>query len=291
MRYNVMADNKRGSFSIEARIGDTEVGRSARDPKKVDMSQLEGCKVSAVLEGFESTTLNIANGSIMDNPDIGTITLRQDARATGSIVSTTLASAPSDAIAELSKAQADEMNKNTSSAKRHLQKAVSIDQQLAEGWYHLGKILEEDKPQDALSAFQKAGAADPRYIPPYEHIAALSAAAKKWQDVVDAANHYLQLNPAGNPQIWYWSAVGNYNIGDKDLAETAALTALSMDPGHKAAPKTEDELAVIQAARGKFKDALQHVRNCLTYTPPGPEADMMKGQIAQLEKMVPKTAQ
>jgi len=83
--------------------------------------------------------------------------------------------------------------------------------------------------------------------------------------------------------------VGNFNIGDKELAETAALTALSMDPGHVAAPKTEDELAVIQAARGKYKEALEHVRNALTYTT-GPDADLMQQQVAQLEKIVAKTA-
>lgn len=108
--------------------------------------------------------------------------------------------------------------------------------------------------------------------------------------MVDATSHALQLNPEGTPQIWYWSAVGNFNIGAKERAETAALTALSLDPGHIAAPKTEDELAVIQAARGKFKEALDHVRSALTYTPPGPDANLMKQQVAQLEKILAKKA-
>jgi hypothetical protein len=289
MRYNTVTD-KKGQFDIVASPRESEVVATKRDPKHVDPSELVGCKVSAVLEGFESTTVTIANGSLMDNPDIGTITLRQDARATGSVVSTTLVSAPPEALKELEKAQVDETNKSLGSARRHLQKAVSIDPQLAEAWYHLGKLEEADKPQDALNAYLKATAADPKYFPPYEHIAAVAAVQKKWQDVADAANHALQLNPAGTPQIWYWSAVGNFNIGDKELAETAALTALSMDPGHVAAPKTEDQLAVIQAARGKYKDALDHVRNCLKYTPPGPDADLIKQQQAQLEKLVAKTA-
>jgi tetratricopeptide (TPR) repeat protein len=283
--------DKRGAFDIKPTPTESFVARSARDPKKVDPTQFVGCQVSAVLDGFDSSSLTIANRSLTDDPDIGTITLRGDAQSKGSIVSTTLASAPSDAVAEMSKARTDKLNDNMGGAKRHLQKAVSIDPQLAEGWFQLGKIEVADKPQDALSAFQKAAAADPKYSPPYEYIAELSATAKKWQDVVDAANHALQLNPRGTPQIWYWSAVGNYNIGDKELAETAALTALSMDPRHKVAPTAEDELAVIQAARGKYKDALDHVRKCLTYTPPGPAADSMKQQEAQLEKFVPKTAQ
>ena len=90
--------------------------------------------------------------------------------------------------------------------------------------------------------------------------------------------------------LGYFNALGNFNIGDKELAETAALNALSLDPGHKAAPKTEQLLAVIQAGRGKYSDALGHLRNCLTYLAPGPEADLVKKQVAQLEKVVPPAA-
>jgi hypothetical protein len=47
---------------------------------------------------------------------------------------------------------------------------------------------------------------------------------------------------------------------------------------------------VIQAGRGKYSDALGHLRNCLTYLAPGPEADLVKKQVAQLEKVVPPAA-
>jgi hypothetical protein len=42
------------------------------------------------------------------------------------------------------------------------------------------------------------------------------------------------------------------------------------------------------AARGQYKDALDHLRRCLTYMAPGPNADMIKQQVAQLEKIVPQ---
>jgi hypothetical protein len=47
---------------------------------------------------------------------------------------------------------------------------------------------------------------------------------------------------------------------------------------------------VIQASLGKYKEALNHVRNALTYTPPGPDADLMKQQVAQLENILAKKA-
>jgi tetratricopeptide (TPR) repeat protein len=287
--YNAVADTK-GTFDIIPPTRESEVIANRADVKAPAPASLVGCKVSALLDGFESSVVTIINGNLEDNPNIGTITLRQDARATGSIVSPTSLSATPDARREADKARSDEMNGNLGSAKKHLKLAVSLYPNYAEAWYQLGKLEEKDKPQDALASFQKAAAADPKFIPPYDHIAALAADQKKWADVADAADHALQLNPAGTPQIWYWSAVGNFNIGDKEQAETAALTALSLDPGHVAAPKTEDELAVIQASRGKYKEALDHVRNALTYTPPGPDADLMKQQVAQLENILAKKA-
>jgi len=285
-RYNTEADAK-GNFDIQARLPASEIVKTKSDLQKVAVAALVGCKVSAILDGFESTSVTIANGTIMDDPDIGTIHLRQDERAMGSTVSATTASAPADAIKEFEKAHSDETGKHLDSAQRHLQKAVSIDPQFAEAWYHLGKLEETEKPQDALNAYAKAAGADPKYMPPYERIAAMAALQKKWQDVVDATAHSLQLNPAGTPQIWYFSAVGNYNLGKAAAAEAAAETSLGMDPSH-VAPNTEQLLAVMLAARGAYKDALDHLRHCLTYTAPGANADLMKSQVAQLEKIVPQ---
>jgi hypothetical protein len=83
--------------------------------------------------------------------------------------------------------------------------------------------------------------------------------------------------------------VGNFNLGHARAAEKAAETSLSMDPSH-VAPNTEQLLAVMLAARGAYKEALDPLRRCLTYTPPGLNADLMKQQVAQLEKIVPPTA-
>jgi hypothetical protein len=285
-RYNTVADAK-GNFDIQARLPASEVVKTKSDLQKVTAAALVGCKAYAVLDGFVSTSVTIVNGTIMDDPDIGTIHLRPDEHATASTVSATTASAPPEALKEFEKAHSDQAGSHLDSARRHLQKAVSIDPQFAEAWYHLGKLEEADKPEDALSAYAKAAAADPKYTPPYERIAALQALQKKWQEVVNATDRALQLNPAGTPQIWYFSAVGHFNLGQASVAEQAAETSMGMDPGHLA-PNTEQLLAVILAARGAYKDALDHLRHCLTYTPAGPNADLMKQQVAQLEKIVPQ---
>jgi cytochrome c-type biogenesis protein CcmH/NrfG len=286
IRLNTRTD-PRGGFKIESAPRESEVVRSKTDPAVVTPSQLMGCEVRAVLDGFRSSSILIANASILDNPDIGTITLRIDERATSSSQSSTTATVSKDALKAYAKAREDMIDNHPDGAQHNLEKAVKADPKFAEAWYQLGKLQEKEKPEDAWKSFSTAAAADPQFLPPYEHIAAIAAQQKKWQDVVDATDHALKLDPDGTPQILYFSAVGNYNLGKKDVAETHATASLKMDPSH-VAPNTEQLLAVILASKGDYSGALDHLRNCLTYTPPGPNADLMKQQIAQLEKVVPQ---
>ena len=283
-RYNTQTDSK-GAFTIQGASPSSEVAPQATDSKSSSASQLIGCQVQANLAGFQSSIVTINNGNIMDNPDVGTITLHLNEHAAGYGVSPTTASAPADAMKKFDKARSESMNKNLDGAQHDLEKAVQIDPKFAEAWYQLGKLQARTKPQDALASYEKAVAADPQFVPPYEPIAELAAQQKKWQEVADAADHYLKLDPQGTPQIWYYSALGNFNLGKSDVAEESAKKSLAMDPQHLA-PNTEQLLAVILASRGELAAALEHLRNSLTYTPAGQNADLIKQQIAQLEKAV-----
>ena len=288
VKYNTQTDAK-GAFTIAdgGRITTSSEIAPQAGAKPVSASQFVGCQVKASLAGFQSSAVAIGNGNLMDNPDIGTINLRLDEHASGAGVSPTTAEAPADALKRFQKARSEAMNNNPDGAQRDLEKTVQIDPKFAEAWYQLGKLQQKSKPQDALASFEKAVSADPQFVPPYEPIAELAATQKKWQEVTDATDHYLKLDPVGTPQIWYYSAVGNFNIGNRDVAEASARKSLAMDPQH-VAPNTEQLLAVILASKGAYAEALDHLRNCLTYTPAGPNADLMKQQVAQLEKAIGK---
>jgi len=288
VRYNTVADAK-GGFYIEPPARNSEVLSQKRDPQHVEPAELVGCSVAAVVEGYVSTHVMIANRSLEDDPSVGTITLTRDERSAGAINSSTTQTAPPEAQREFEKAHSDDLAGHAASARRHLQRSVSLDPNFAEAWYHLARLEEDNNPQSALSDFRKAAAADPRYISPWEPMAALAATEKKWQAVVDATNQALRLDPAGTPEVWYYNAVGNYNLGNRTLAEGSAETSLAMDSSHRA-PNTEQLLAVIMAGRGEYEDALEHLRHSLSYTPPGPNADLIRQQIAQLEKVVPQSS-
>ena len=285
VRYDTQTDAK-STFTIQSTPASSEVAPQFTDTRHVTAAQLAGCQVQASLAGFRSSVLTIANNNIMDNPDIGTITLHLDEHAAGFAVSPTTTSAAPEALKKFAKARSEWMDKNPGGAERDLEKTVQIDPKFAEAWYQLGKLQQAAKPQDALVSYQKAVAADPQFTPPYQYIAELAASQQKWHDVIDATDKALKLDPAGTPQIWYYNAVGNYNGGDKSVAEESAKKSLAMDPQH-VAPNTEQLLAVMLAGQGDYVAALQHLRSCLAYTAPGANADLMKQQIAQLEKMVP----
>ncbi|HEX5325003.1 MAG TPA: tetratricopeptide repeat protein [Capsulimonadaceae bacterium] len=287
VRYRTEADAK-GAFTIQGQATSSELVRTAAELRQVTASQLIGCDISADVPGFKSTSLHIANQNIMDNPDLGTITIRPENDSPGTSNSATTTTASKDALKKFDKARAEVLSNNNNAAEHDLQKAVQTDPKFADAWYQLGKLQQlKGDNQDALASYQKAAAADPKFISPYEPIAELSAMQKKWQDVADATAAALKLDPTGTPQLWYFDALGNLNLGKSEIAEASARKSLAMDPQHLA-PNTEQLLAVMLANKGEYAEALKHLQNSLTYMKPGPNADLVKQQIAQLEKVVPQ---
>jgi tetratricopeptide (TPR) repeat protein len=283
-RFTSITDPK-GNFVIApAGTGASEVGSTEVKPKFA--AQFIGCEVQAALPGFDSSSVTIVNHNLQDDPNIGTVTLKREEGSAGAAVSSTTESAPKDAMKAFEKARTEWLDQKPDKAQKDLEKAVQVYPQFAEAWYQLGKIQEPSKPQDAANSYSKSIAADPKFILPYQRLTPIAAQASKWQEVVDYTTHELELNPRGTPQAWYFNAVGNFKLGKADVAEASATKALAMDPLHTA-PNTEQLLAVILAGKGDYAGALQHLRNCLTYVPAGPSADLIKQQIAQLETAVP----
>jgi tetratricopeptide (TPR) repeat protein len=279
VRFTTYTDRK-GNFTIarSEAMGSKTINA---DPKPVAV-QFVGCSVEAWLAGFDSSPLSIANRHVLDSVNIGTITLRREAGAEGSALSTTTSAAPKDALRSFEKARGEAFDNKPDRAQHDLQKAVEIYPAFAEAWFQLGKIQAAANSPDAYNSFSKAIAADPKFSLPYDHIAPLAAQAGKWQELVDLTSQALVLNPRGNIELWYYHAFGNYQVGKLDVAETSAAKSLAMDPLHFE-PNTEQLLAVILAQKPDLPAAIEHLRNCVTYFPPGPKLDLVKQQLAQLE--------
>lgn len=285
VRYRTLADGQ-GHFTIQDNQTQPETTPETSNPHQEAASQLVGCDAEADLPGFTSSKVHI-NSTITDNQNIGTITLRPNSAASGSSTSATTAAVSKDGMKHFDKAHSEWIDHNANGAEHELQKAVKSDPNFAEAWYQLGRFQQAKDPQAALNSYQKAAAADPKFISPYEPIAELSAAQKKWQDVANATSAALKLDPAGTPQLWYFDAVGKFNLGQVDDAEASARKSMAIDPQHMA-PNTEQLLAVMLAGQGDLEGALQHLQNSLTYIKSGPNLDIIKQQIAQLRRAMPQ---
>ena len=280
VKFTTTADVK-GDFTISPPTHSAGDANTKSDLHPVTVASFAGCSVAANLAGFTSTTLTIVNRTLLDTTNIGTIELKAEAPQQSAASS---ASVSKDAVKSFEKARAEWLDSKPDRAQKDLEKAVQVSPQFAEAWYQLGKLQQTSNPPAAWDSYSKAVAADPQFARAYDHLAELAAVGGKWNELVDYSDHSLQLNPRGTPQIFYYSALGNYNLKKKDVAETNALKALSMDPLHTQ-PNIEQLLAVILADKGDYAGALQHLRSCLAYLPTGKNADIVKQQIAQLEKM------
>jgi hypothetical protein len=278
---NTTQADLRGQFVIT--FVDTHgVERIPTDAQRQMETKYEGCQVRASLAGFRSSAVTITVRNLRDEPDLGTITLFAEGRNSGTEVSGTTKAAPANAMKAFEKAREEWLNQNPGGALGSLKKAVAIYPGFAEAWLELGKLQLASDPQQARDSFSKALAADPKFVLPYEQLAVLAAQAGTWQETEDNTNQALQLDPAGTPQLWYYDALAKFQLGKIDEASASALKSLAIDPRHTVLG-TEQLLAVIMARKADYAGALQHLRNCLTYFPAGPQADMVKQQIAQIQ--------
>jgi Tfp pilus assembly protein PilF len=261
------------------------VERVPADAQRQMETQYEGCVVRASLAGFRSGALTITVRNLRDDPNLGTIALSPEARGGGTELSITSKAAPSNAMKAFEKARAEYLDGNAASAERNLTKAVQLYPGFAEAWVQLGKLQKGSNPQGARDSFSRALAADPKFVLPYEQLAALAAQAENWQESLDNTNQALQLDPGGTPQLWYYDALAKFQLGKTDEANLSAMKSLAIDPRHTV-QSTEQLLAVILARQADYAGAIQHLKNCLTYLPAGPQADLVRQQIAQLEPKV-----
>jgi tetratricopeptide (TPR) repeat protein len=114
-------------------------------------------------------------------------------------------------------------------------------------------------------------------------LAMVAIQKKDWQEASHWASLALELNPAGTARIWYENALADYRMGKNEAARRAAERALAMDPEHNV-QNAEEVLALTLIERGDYAGALDHLRNSLTYVSAGPDAELIKRQIAFVEQ-------
>jgi tetratricopeptide (TPR) repeat protein len=274
----------KGYFSFELRGRNNLLSKDAGD----NLNGAEGwqiCEVQASLSGFVSESVPLSSASISTSLiQSRPIVLHSVTRAEGNMVSATSAAAPPKAQKELQKGVEEARKGKLDSAQSRFQKAVNLYPKYAEAWLDLGRVqLQQDQFDAARQSFQEALAADSKLVGAYSELADLALREKHWQELADATDHILQLDPAG-PQYWYLNSAANYELKKVDKAEKSILQGLRLDV-RNAIPRMQYLLAAILALKKDYRGAADHIRSYLRLAPHAADANVAQQQLQQLEKL------
>ena len=247
-------------------------------------SGLTGCEIRGNLAGFLSDSIILGFRGVLDDPQIGIIHMRRLGNVEGYTFSITTALAPKDAVKAYERGASNLKKQKWQDAERDLATAVQVYPKYAVAWYDLGRAYQQQKKNsEAKHAYEQAISIDPKYINPYGQLAFLSAMDKEWDDVLQYTSQMVRLNPFVSPEIYFYSAVANYNLHHFDTAESRAREAAKLDPQHKI-PRINHLLGLILAEKQEYKDAAENMRTYLKFSPNAADTADIQKILADFEK-------
>ena len=247
---------------------------------------LSGCELLAQLTGYRSSVVQLGQRHALDNPDVGVIFLHRLGPDAGSTVSMTSLKAPKDAKKPFDKGLAALKNKKTEEAEKNFQKAVAIYPEYADAWLQLGALQMDANQNDAAQkSLSQAIAADPKFVTPYVDLAILNAREAKWKESAENAAKAIRLDPIDFPVAFYFDALSNYNLQNYEQAEKSARQLQKVDPQHHF-PLVNRILASVLAEKQDYPGAAEQMREYLNIAGTAQDADKVRGQLEQLEKLI-----
>ena len=248
------------------------------------------CEVSARLEGYRSSVIELDARASIDNPELGTILLHRIGAQEGRTVSLTSLKAPKAAQRAFQKGMEATRKHRTDEALAQFQKAVQLYPSYADAWFRLGHAQAEKNDADAARAsFGKAIAADPKLTPPYVELTGLDVSQERWPEANEHAREAIKLDPFSAPVVYFFDALANYKLKNWQAAEKSARDLEQIDVQHHFI-KINRMLAALLVAKNDYSEAAEQLRDYVKYSETGGNAesekdvDEVKGQIAELEK-------
>jgi len=243
---------------------------------------LFGCALRAVLDGYSSSAIELSGRRAADSSEVGTIVLTRLGESLPATVSVTSLEAPANAKRAYERAERQISNGQFDAAEQQLTRAVRIYPEYADAWLALGIAQNAlNKPDEARESFERAIAADSEYVAPYLHLSLMSARASNWPETARYSDALLALDP-DNAEGLYYNAVAYYNLGNLEVAEASAETAVSVDTAHEI-PLAEQLLALLVAREGDFERAAELMRSFISHAPPYYRLRGAERRLAQFE--------
>ncbi len=312
VRQQVYASS-RGDFSMQLGSRSDPVLDATGDPTSqsaaaskdsmmgIPRRELTNCELRASAGGFHSAAISLLGPDAFGGRiDVGVIVVQRGSKVEGTTLSATPYRAPKDARKAYEKGLEDERKANLASARKHFEKAVEIYPKYVSAWFHLGSVLQKENQKDAARrAFTQATTIDTKFMPPYMALASMAYEERNWTEVLTLTNHILDrdplnhvdvtgyivdLDPLNCTEAYYYNAFANFKLNNMDDAEKSALKAEHVDLLTHF-PQLHLLLAEIFARKNDYASAISEVHIYLQLAPHSKNADQVRVQLAQLEKL------
>jgi len=255
-----------------------------------DISPLGDCEIQAVLPGYRSDRISLANRRWGDDANIGVIVLRKMGEDEGSLESVISAKAPKDAKKAFDKGENAIRDKKYDEALANYKEAVEIYPDYAEAWFQMGRIQAANNDIDsARKSFDSAVKADKKFIPPYLQIMTLDVKANDVKALAASSEKVIKLDPVSYPTAYLYNSIAQLNLENMEEAEKSAREGMKIDAKH-AYPKFHQVLGALLATRGEFSSAAEQYRLYLQYSPNAADADATRAQLAEIDKLAANPA-
>ncbi len=171
---------------------------------------------------------------------------------------------------------------NLHAAQKELDRAVKIDPAYARAWSCLGVVWDQKAvAEEARAAWEKAVAADPGYAPAAAHLSYMQLARHEDEAALHVTSAAIRAGATGNPLIFFYDAVANAHLGNREAAEKNARAALRLDSANEV-PRAEHLLGMLLAEKHDSAEAVQHLRRYLALAPGASDAPEARKEIAEL---------
>ena len=168
-------------------------------------------------------------------------------------------------------------------AESELAQAVKIYPKFAIAWYQLGVVHQKrNAPADAIDAWREALRQDPKYLKPYESLAALADQREDWTAAEQYSRQWLQLDPNDFAAAYLINAIANARLNRMEAAERAGRSGLEVDKDRKI-PRLNYVMGLILLQKQQYPEAAKYLRTYLELAPSARDAAIVREELAKLD--------
>jgi Ca-activated chloride channel family protein len=295
-RTNVIAvTGKAGTFawvyqgteygsSVFSNSTNTETGDLTTQQFVLNEVRMGGCVLRAVLTGYASSTIDLSDRKITQNPHLPDLVLKRQAAGEGLEID--LGSAvPHQAQKAWDRATKALQAKNWEQAETELRSVATAAPKFALGWSALAlACANEHKQADAREALEHAVELDPKTLSTRFRLMRAEMDVKDWPAAEATAKALIQADGKKTyPQAYLDLATIQFHLQRVDDAIANATEEIRLDPNHEL-PRAEYILGMLEAAKGNYDSAREHMREYLRLEPKASDADEVRTRIDNVGK-------